>query len=469
MDRRGFLRTIASGAASAAMAGCAGTKHGSSADRPNIILFITDDHGWQDAGCYGNDMVRTPNLDRLARESLRFTHAFAGSPTCSPSRSVMYTGLMPLRNGAHPNHAVVKKGIKTLPHYMKELGYRVVLAGKTHIQPREAFPFEYIDAAMPTDPRWERYYRQEALDTEAVDTLLADHAVNHIDTPLCLVIAAWAPHVVWRFKDHDPADTIVPPYMVDTPLTREALARYYTDIALMDKRLGACLASVRKHGFEENTMFLYTSDQGAQFPHAKWTLYDAGVHTPLLVRWAGAVKPGSVTDAMVGLVDLLPTFIEAAGGTPPPHLDGRSLMAVFSGKAAEHRHELFATHTGDGQMNDFPCRCIRTRTHKYIVNLKPENVYTTHISKGRVRDGRDYWESWIEKAKTDDRAARIVRNDMHRPAEELYDLRNDPYELNNVAAEPANAALLASLREKVKTWMELQGDKGIHNPAVEID
>ena len=465
MNRRDFIRAIGLGAASLPLPGCAGKVKSfvgkPPADRPNIILFISDDHGWADSGCYGNSIVRTPNLERLATQGMRFTRAFAGSPTCTPSRSVMYTGLMPFRNGAHPNHSRIHPGIKTLPHYMKRLGYRVVLAGKTHIKPREGFPFEYVPARLTGDramsPR--RIYGQD-LDTDAVDQLLADHVANHNNKPLCLVIASWSPHAVWRWKKYDPADVIVPPYLVDTPIIRDAIAHYYTDVSLMDNQVGICLDSVKKHNLADNTMFIYTSDQGAQFPHAKWNLYDVGIRVPLIIRWPGKIKSHSINDAMVSLVDLLPTFIEAAGNTPPSDIDGRSFLPVILREATRHRDIIFASHTGDGKMNDFPMRCIRTRTHKYILNLKPENLYTTHISKGKDRDGRDYWRSWLEKAKTDKYAAKIVHNDQHRPAEELYDLRTDPYELNNIADDPANRKLLISLRKRLKNWMKEQSDSG---------
>ncbi|NQT84074.1 sulfatase, partial [bacterium] len=420
-----------------------------------------DDHGYADAGCYGNDVVRTPNLDRLAKESMRFTHAFAGSPTCTPSRSVIYTGLMPFRNGAHPNHSRIRPGIKTLPHYLAALGYRVVLAGKTHVGPRAAFPFEYLPAQLKGHRAASvpRVYGND-LDTDVVDQLLADHRTTRKEQPLCLIIAAWSPHVVWRWKEYDSAKVTVPPYMIDTALTRHAVARYYTDVTLMDKRLGDCLESVKKHGLQDNTLFIYTSDQGAQWPHAKWNLYDAGIRVPLLARWPGKVKAGSVSDAIVSLVDVLPTFIEVAGGEPPREMDGCSFLPVLLGKGTRHRRVIFATHTGDGKMNDFPMRCIRTSTHKYILNLKPQNLYTTHITDGKDRDGRDYWQTWLEKAKTDEHAGRIVRDYQHRPAEELYDLRADPYELSNIAADPANRDLAKFLGKRLENWMEKQSDPG---------
>jgi len=464
MNRREFLKTASWGAGSLVVSGCvwgAGTAaRQTHKNQPNIILFISDDHGWADTGCYGNNVVRTPNIDHLAKQGLRFTIAFAGSPTCTPSRSVLYTGLMPIRNGAHPNHSEIKPGVKTLPTYMKRLGYRVVLAGKVHVGPKDAFDFEYVPARLTGDkamPR-PRVYGED-LDVEAVDKVIAEHTANHAEEPLFLVVSSWSPHVAWRWKRYDPEKVIVPPYLVDTPLTREAIARYYTDISVLDRQIGSCLESVEKHGLADNTIFAYTSDQGAQFPHGKWNLYDVGIRTPLIVRWPGRTPEGSVSDAMVSLADLLPTFIEAGGGTAPADIDGRSFLPVILGRKTEHREFIFATHTGDGKMNDFPIRCVRTRTHKYILNLKSYKPYTSWITDGDDISGRDYWNEWLEKAKTGPQAERLVYNEQHRSTEELYDLRTDPYELNNVAQVQANRELLASLRKTLKKWLRQQGDR----------
>lgn len=463
LSRRDFLKAASLGVASLTLPGCMGAanspKGSLSADRPNIILFISDDHGCADAGCYGNSVVRTPNVDSLAADGVRFTQAFAGSPTCTPSRSVIYTGLMPFRNGAHPNHSKIHAGTKTLPHYMKQLGYRVVLAGKVHVEPRQEFPFEYVPARLSGTraPPVPRTYGED-LDVSAADQLLADHIRNHNDKPLFLIIGSWSPHVAWRWKKYNPDKVIVPPYLVDTPLTREAIARYYTDVSRMDKQLGICLESVEKHGLKNNTLFIYISDQGAQFPHAKWNLYDPGIRVPFVARWPGKIRTNSINNAMVSLVDFLPTFIQAAGGTPPDNIDGRGFLPLILGKVTHHRQNIFATHTGDGEMNDFPIRCIRTRTHKYILNLKSDNTYTSWITNGDDISGRDYWETWLEKAKTDKQAAKIVNNDQHRPAEELYDLRTDPYELNNIADDPANRKLVESLRKRLRDWRRQQGE-----------
>jgi arylsulfatase A-like enzyme len=310
----------------------------SAAPRPNLIAFLSDDHGVDFVGCYGNAAIQTPNMDRLAREGMRFTRVFAASPTCSPSRAALYTGLYPSRNGTMGNHTDSRPGLKSLPQYLRALGYRVVIANKADVRPKEVFDFEVLNATLPRNPEVQRRYRAEGLDTKKVDEFLSSHAKEHADQPLCLILGDNAPHVVWEpNRTYDPLKLPVPPIMVDTPKTRAALANYYQDITTADRHLGEVLASVKRHGFETNTLFIYTSDQGPEWPHCKWTCYDTGLRVPFLARWPGVVKSGATAAAMVSLVDVLPTFVELAGGKAPDDLDGRSFKEVLLGKAASHR------------------------------------------------------------------------------------------------------------------------------------
>jgi uncharacterized sulfatase len=432
--------------------------------RPNIVLMFGDDLTWHDVGPYGGYGARTPNIDRLATESLKFNRAYSASPTCTPSRSAMFTGLYPVRNGAHANHSLVKEGVRSLPQYLKDLGYRVVIAGKTHFGPREQFPFEYLEGSNVMPPG-KREVLWTDLGVEAIDKLLATHDKAQ---PLCLIVAAHSPHTTWPEVDgYDAKQLKLPPYFVDTPRTRQARARYLTDVTQLDREVGKVDASLAKHGYADSTMFLFTSDQGAQFPFGKWNLYDAGIKVPLLVRWPGKTKPASTTDAMVSLIDLLPTFIEAAGAAPPADLDGRSFLGVLTGKTDVAREEIYASHTGDKAMNQAPMRAIRRGKWKYIVNLRPDLLYTTHVTKAPGPDG--YWGSWVNRAKTDPKAAVLVDRYEHRKPEEVYDLESDPFELNNVANDPAHAATLAELREKVKQWRVQQGEDLSKPPLMPVD
>ena len=434
------------------------------ATKPNIVLFIADDCTWRDIGPYGATDVRTPNLDKLATESMKFDLAFAASPTCTASRSALYTGLYPFRNGAHANHSLIKDGIKTLPVYFKELGYRVVIAGKTHIGPRPEFPFEYLENSNIMPPGKHELLWTD-LNTAAIDQMLASH--DHA-TPLCLIVCAHSPHVFWMENDgYDPSAIKLPPYFVDTPRTRAMRCRYYTDVSWMDKQVGEVRTSLAKHEFAESTLFLFTADQGAQWPFEKWMLYDAGIRTPLLAAWPGKIKPGTHTPAMISLIDLLPTMLEAAGGNPPTDIDARSFLPVLLGQSDHHRDEIYASHTGDGQMNRAPMRCIRTAKFEYIVNLAPEIPFTTHISKGGGE--KEYFNSWIEKAKHDPAAAALVQRYQRLPPEELYDVQADPFQMKNLAADPAYAKTLQELREKVKSWRVQQGEDVTKPPAMPED
>ena len=214
--------------------------------RPHVVLFIADDYTWYDCGAYGARDIRTPNVDRLARGGMRFELAFAASPTCTPSRSAIYSGLYPFRSGAHANHSLVNDGVRTMPHYLRELGYRVVLAGKTHVGPRERFPFEYLKDSNVM-PAGKNHVLWTDLNTGAVDALLAGH---DREKPLCLVVCSHSPHVYWPENEGYEAGKIaLPPGMLDTPETRAVRCRYYTDVTHMDRQVGQVLDSLEKHGF----------------------------------------------------------------------------------------------------------------------------------------------------------------------------------------------------------------------------
>jgi N-sulfoglucosamine sulfohydrolase len=208
-----------------------------------------------------------------------------------------------------------------------------------------------------------------------------------------------------------------------------------------------------------NTLFIYTSDNGAQWPFSKWSLYDAGIHQPFIAAWPGVIRAGSQANALISFCDILPTFLDVAGAKPPDGIDGLSFAHVFRGKD-RHRSEIYAAHSGDRDFNVFPTRCVRTEKYKYILNLHPEFKYTTHIDKAGGRDGKDYYDSWVKKAQTDTTAAAVVRRYHEHPAEELYDVIADPHEARNLASDPKHRATLAELRQFVRKWMRDQGDEG---------
>lgn len=422
------------------------------ASRPNIVVFLADDHGFADSEVYGSKDVRTPNMLRLAAAGMAFTNAFVASPSCAPSRAALLTGLMPARNGSEANHSKPRADIKKLPAYFKELGYEVVSFGKvSHYKHTKDYGFDYFahDAfhehqAIPAALKWLRE--------------------RSSDKPLCLFVGSNWPHVPWPEEGGRDVDgTAIPGSNVDTPETRRARGFYFAAVEKMDAELGAVMDAAREK-LGTNLLFLHTSDHGAQFPFGKWNCYDAGIRTSLIISWPGVVKSGTRTGAMVSWVDILPTLVEAAGGQVPFAIDGRSFAAVLRGEKSVHRDRIYTTHSGDGQMNVYPIRALHTGDWKYILNLHPEFRYTTHIDLSPNGSGKPgywggFWESWERVATTNAEAAAKVKRYHERPREELYDLRADPNEQHNLAGEAVHAERLAAMRKELQSWMREQGDK----------
>lgn len=418
--------------------------------RPNLVLFLSDDHSLLDSTVYGSKDVHTPNMQRIAAAGLVFDRAFVASPSCAPSRAALLTGLMPARNGAEPNHSKPRAEIRKLPAYLQSLGYEVVAFGKvSHYKHTVDYGFDFF--AHDT-------FHDDVAVSEAIKWLRARTSTK----PLCFIVGTNWPHVPWP-KDaapHDPARLIVPSVHIDTDKTREARARYYAAIDHMDTELGEVFDAARAVLGAANTIFLHTSDHGAQWPFGKWNLYDAGIRTPLIAVWPGQIRAGARTEAMVTWVDILPTLVDLAGGPAPTGLDGRSFAPVLRGSATTHRDRVFTTHSGDGSYNVYPIRSVRTAEWKYIRNLHPEYRFTSHVDLAQAVDGPGYFGSWLDAAKHDPAAAAKIRRYYQRPGEELYDLRTDPLELHNLATEPAQATRLAAMRDDVTAWMKDQGDTG---------
>ncbi len=412
--------------------------------QPNIIVFLTDDLGQLDSTPYGATDIRTPNMQRLSESGKTFDHAYVASPSCAPSRSALLTGLMPARNGAEANHSYKRDGVASLPEELRKLGYQTAAFGKVAHGANDIsrHGFEKFD---------------DKHDAGFVEKFLRERDVSK---PLCLFVGTHEPHVPWlRNAGYELAQVKLPPSFIDTPETRDFRDRYYTDVTDADRRLGELMELSRTYLDAESTLMLLSSDHGAQWPFGKWNLYDAGIRVPLIASWPGVIQPNTRTNAMVQWIDLLPTLIDAAGGKAVESIDGRSFLPVLRGETPNHRDAIFTTHSGDGKMNVYPIRSIRTSDWKLIVNLHPEFSHTTHIDKALAKDGGRYWISWFEKTNSDPSAATIVMRYHKRPAVELYDLSKDPYELNNLANDSGQADRVKELRSRLEAWMQRQGDQ----------
>ncbi|MHC4994646.1 MAG: sulfatase family protein, partial [Planctomycetota bacterium] len=391
-------------------------------DRPNFVFFIADDCNYNEIGAFGGQNAKTPHLDRLAAQGMRFTQAYAATAMCAPFRAELYTGLYPMRNGVAWNHSSARPGTKSVVHHLEALGYRVGLTGKKHASPASVFPFANV-RGFPDRAGVRNFIKKDA------------------DQPFCLFICSSNPHAAWTTGDASKftlEDIRLAPTQHDSPELREAMTRYYAEVEDLDREAGLVMDMLDEMGVAENTMLVFSSEQGWALGFAKWSNYNLGVHTGLIVRWPGKIEPGVSTDALVQMTDVVPTLVEAAGGDPAPlKLDGSSFLNVLLGKTDTHRRYAYGQHNNVPEGNPYPIRSIRDGRFSYLVNLAPQTPY--HEKHVMVENSRlVWWPAMVKAAAAGDARARTLMDKyQHRPGVELYDTLSDPYETINLAGNPA--------------------------------
>jgi len=417
---------------------------------PNFVFILADDCTYWDLGCYGSQDAITPNIDRLANEGMRFTHCFQAVAMCSPTRCNLMTGMYPVKTGAFPNFTFVKEGTKSIVHYLEPLGYRVALSGKIHLEPPEAFPFEYL--GDPDNPaQWPNF--------ELVGEFLNESRRD--DQRFCLFLTPNSPHLPWTQGDatlFEADELTLPPFYVDTPVTRRELTKYFAEINFLDRQVGQVLDMLKTYQLDKNTIVVFASEHGNTLPFAKWTCYDAGVQSAFIVRCPGIIPAGTVSDAIVEYTDVVPTLVELAGGQPASSLDGKSMADLWRGNTKTHKDYAFSLQTTRGisyGSEHYGIRSIRSDRYRYIVNLTPEIKF-----ENLVTHNNPVWESWAAKAASNPKADAIIQRFQHRPAMELYDVRADRYCMNNLAADPIYKDVVTKLDKRLKAWMAACGDQG---------
>lgn len=439
--------------------------------RPNIVLMVADDHGREALGCYGNPAIKTPNLDALARDGVRFDNSFCTSASCSPSRAVILTGLQNHTTGTYglthaKNHFSCFDGIRTLPAMLRQGGYRTGRAGKKHYAPESLFPFDF-----------------NAADADRDDVRMSENCREFVRgaEPFFLYWCSKNPHRKAALKNHplrpdnfgnpeksfagdqeleyDPAEVIVPSFLNDTPAARAELAQYYQSISRLDRGVGRLVDVLREAGKYENTVLIYVSDNGAAFPQAKTTLYDPGMRLPCIVRSPLHQTRGGVCAGLVTWADLTPTILEFAGlHENPEQFFGQSFARIIDVEnPADWRGEIYAAHSFHGITGYYPMRAVRTRRHKFIWNIAWKLDYPF---------ASDLWNaaSWQAalRAGTAQCGARPVENYLRRPRFELYDLENDPDEINNLAGLSGSQALVEDFIVKIKQFQADTDDPWLH-------
>ena len=426
---------------------------------PNVLVIMADDCTFNDLPAYGGQNAKTPHIDKLAREGLLFRRAYLSEAMCQPCRAELFSGQYPTRNGCAWNHSASRNSVTSMPHHLGPLGYRVGLAGKVHVKPKKVFPFEEIDG----------------FDSNCVRNPTRPHQLSGISEfigrdqqkPFCLVVALVEPHVPWVMGDasqYPPATIKLPPNIADTPRTRQDFSAYLAEITYMDGQVGEILKVLEESGKANDTLVLFTSEQGSQFPGCKWTNWDTGIHTGLIARWPEKIEGGRTTDAVVQYADILPTLLTLAGGdcNEKPY-DGRSFAGVLRGEETSHRQYAYGLHNNIPEGPRYPIRTVTDGEWRYIRNLLPEEIYIEkHLMgiKGTGALNNPYWATWVRDSWNNPHTYKVVRRYMRRPAEQLYHTAEDPYEMSNLAGTPEFSEIQKKLSMELDRWMKRQGDPG---------
>jgi arylsulfatase A-like enzyme len=429
----------------------------SSPKRHNVVLVIADDWSFPHAGVYGDRTVATPNFDRIAREGARFTHAFAASPSCTPSRAALLTGQAVHRLEEGGNlWGFLPKSYPVYPDLLEEAGYSVGFSGKGWGPGRFEPGGRSRNPAGPVFKSFDDFLQQRPA-----------------ERPFCFWFGSTDPHRPYEAGSGAGSGLLsdrvqVPAFLPDTPDVRQDLLDYYFEVQRFDRQLGQIIAALERSGELDNTIVVVTSDNGMPFPRAKANVYDAGARVPLAIRWPGVARAGLVIESFVSLADLAPTLLEAAGLTPHEMMTGRTMVPLLRGETQPGRDRVFVERERHANVRrgdlSYPVRAIRTADHLYIRNLRadrwPAGDPQQYVAVGPFGDiDGGPAKSLLMDRRGDPAIARHFQLAAEkRAAEELYDLRRDPHQLENVAGRPAYRTVQQRLRAGLDRWMLDTGD-----------
>jgi len=435
--------------------------------RPNIILFVADDHGTDALGSYGNTLIETPHLDKMAAEGVRFTQAYCTSASCAASRSVILSGKFGHATGSYGHvhdyhHFSTYDDVPSLPNLLSKEGYLTARIGKYHLAPEKVYHFENV---LEADPR-----NTVEMATRCKDILTADK-------PFFLYFCTDDPHrgapfspEEWdqpnnfgnkeegypgvKTKTYNPKDVFVPDFLPDTKESREEIAQYYQSISRIDQGFGKLMDMLEATGKSENTIVIYISDNGMAFPGAKTTLYEPGIKLPCIIKDPSITHKGKTNSAMITWADLTPTILDMANVEyTPKEFHGRSFKGILNQENPEGWDEVNASHTFHEITMYYPMRVSRSKNYKLIWNIAwrleypfASDLWAASTWQGIYRHEKEYF------------GQRKVHDYLFRPEFELYDLAADPGELNNLAGDDKYEEILISMKEKMKTFQKQTAD-----------
>ena len=402
--------------------------------QPNFIVFIADDAAWNDCGPYGNTVIKTPNINKLAEEGLTFDNAFLTTSSCSPSRCSILTGRYPHSTGAQELHMPLPANQVLFAGELQKAGYYTAVAGKYHIgDPRPEFDSIYGGKVSGCE-NWVRAIKNRPK-----------------EKPFFLWLAAIDPHRNYQAniipEPHDPARVIVPPFLPDADSTRKDLALYYDEISRLDDYLGKVMTELKIQGEDENTLVIYMTDNGRPFPRCKTRMYDSGIKTPFIVRWPEKLQKGR-TNSLVSSIDIAPTFCELSGANVSETFQGVSFVPILENYSSKTREHIVGEHNWhDYQSHE---RAIRTDKYLYIRNAFPELNASPPADAVRSLTYREMIKMHETGELNENQLDCFVEP---RQAEELYDVVNDPYQFNNLAKIADYKMTLNEMKAKLDKWI----------------
>ncbi len=416
--------------------------------RPNFIFFITDDISQEDLSPYGNAYAQTPNLAKLAQEGMLFENAYLTISSCSPSRCSMITSRYPHNTGAPELHTQLPEGLDTFPLLLKRAGYYTALSGKHHM-------------GKAVNPGFELVSKGKGPGKEEDWVSILQNRPK--DKPFFFWFASSDAHRNWEFNDEAPIyipdDAPVPPYMVNNKETRKDLADYYHEVSRTDTYVGKLRRELAAQHIEGDTYFIYLADNGRPFPRDKVRLYDSGIKTPLIIACPGRLNPG-ISQSLVSSIDIGPTILDLSGVDKSPQMQGISFLPIMKNPEAVTRHYVFAEH--NWHVHQAHERMVRSGPWVYIRNAWPHLQSMCVEQAPAFPAAKALWQAEEEgKLNTHQRDIFLIP----RPAQELYHVGKDPFQLHNVAADKSNADILKNLDAALDQWVEQTGDTIPLNPT----
>ena len=398
-------------------------------NKPNFIIYLSDDQDILDYGLHGNNNVETKYVDKLASEGLSFNNFHTAQAVCAPSRSQLYTGLYPIKNGCYANHLPVRKNIKSIVYHLKKLGYEVVLSGKSHVNPPLVF-------------KWDKFIRN--INGKDIDIEKTRDYLKNVNKPFCLIVASDYPHGPFPKKtNYKSTDIQLHPYEYKVQRFKPG---YYENIKKDNSQLKMIYDIADDLKLKNNSIFIYLSDHGIS---GKYGLYQKGLKIPFVIRWPGIVNKNTKSDALLTMVDVLPTLVEIAGGNTST-FDGKSFLSILKNQKNKVNDYIYGISTRQNVRYGkvFPSRMINDGNFKLIINYNSIERYKDYLGENK------YVNKFIEMG---------AKAFPKIPYEELFDLNTDPFEKNNLAKNPAYQEIKQKLTGSLNNWMREQQDFMLSN------